>query len=1144
MTTVNKESSQRVNQEPIPGIKLIERIGVGGFGEVWSATTPGDILKAVKIIHGLVDDDRGLRELRTLDRAKSLKHPFLLSMERVEIVDNQLYIITELADKTLLERCDECRKEGLPGIPKEELLQYMSEAADALDYLFNRHAFQHLDVKPENLLLVDSHIKVADFGLMKDLQKSCVSMVGGLTPHYSAPEVFDGKPTAYSDQYSLAIVYVRLLTGAFPFAGNSVASLASQHLNSSPDLTSLTPVERFAVGKALSKTPERRFQNCREFVDRLMHRSSATFIMNDPPDTDATGDSQSKSKRSAKQQNDQVHDGCTVLIQAPEVRKLPRLDIEDTQPTFRPTIFIGIGETGGRILRSVRRLISDRVAPIEDTPALQFLYIDTDTDSLSEVKLGQRDDGLREQDILILPLRETSYYRNSSISNIESLSRRWLYNVPRTLHTHGIRALGRIAMLDHATSLMRHMREIIGESTDSKSIETTAQNTNLKFEETDPRVFVVASICGGTGSGMVIDVAYGLRQMLAECGFSDEHVVGILTCAHAAGQSASAHGLSYANAFACLDELNYFSQPGCDYPGEPSLGLAGFRENGPTFSNTYLFDFGSKLKNADFSESVDHVAEYLFANSLSTACSVFEKCRESADPRVEPLIFRSSKMRSFTTIPEDQHRQLADQLCRYVVRKWKVGIDAATIDEQTKLTDVDRLLNLGDSEVASQTSNKIVELSQQELSRLGIETNDLSERISKSVDSSLASDSETYLRDLIDSSLNAIQSGESQPRSNREAIDVVIKRIKTVVGERQQSQGDAQIETLANIVVSEAEIVGSTLSGDLTSWIKELVDTGYARVDGASQAANWLSDHLKTILTEVTRELIRTRDELHTSEQRVAELPLNAKKRIREADQRILADALVVVAERAFHVLILECVSAILETIRSSLHSAKLHLRDLWKDLTQLGDEFLIASVIEGDPNESVERDQVVCLEEVFSARQIELIEQLDRFVEELFVNTNRRLSDVLSHGGSSRRELVTSMRMMARKLILSVCDEETAAKFQHALEQNDSVELARLVSNRIENATPSLLEHGGGSRLFILGPDNVDAKKLGGMLEELCDSDINVIVDGGRNLRVCCEAQDIPLSGIKDNFVREHFECQEMASRLHTRINVDWDIV
>jgi hypothetical protein len=116
--------------EPIPGYVLKERIGVGGYGEVWSAEAPGGLSKAIKFVYGHFDEERAARELKALNRIKEVRHPFLLSLERIEIVDGQLIIVTELADMSLKDRFQQARKEGLDQIPREELLGYLRDAAD------------------------------------------------------------------------------------------------------------------------------------------------------------------------------------------------------------------------------------------------------------------------------------------------------------------------------------------------------------------------------------------------------------------------------------------------------------------------------------------------------------------------------------------------------------------------------------------------------------------------------------------------------------------------------------------------------------------------------------------------------------------------------------------------------------------------------------------------------------------------------------------------------------------------------------------------------------------------------------------------------------------------------------------------------
>lgn len=216
-------------------------------------------------------------EQRSLDIMSQVRHPHLLSVLGSWKKDGFLVISMELADQTLDDRLQKAKSEGHSGIPRDKVLRYFEQAADALDYLNrprqgpdgqNQPGIQHRDIKPQNLLLVGDTLKIGDFGLARCLENSVTSHTGCQTPAYAAPEFFDGKATNQSDQYCLAVSWCVLQGGRLPFVGTG-AQLMSGHLQSDPDLSMLPEVERYPVLRALSKQPKGRWPSCRFFVEEL-----------------------------------------------------------------------------------------------------------------------------------------------------------------------------------------------------------------------------------------------------------------------------------------------------------------------------------------------------------------------------------------------------------------------------------------------------------------------------------------------------------------------------------------------------------------------------------------------------------------------------------------------------------------------------------------------------------------------------------------------------------------------------------------------------------------------------------------------------------------------------------------------------------
>nr|AAX07512.1 putative serine/threonine protein kinase [Gemmata sp. Wa1-1] len=255
--------------------ELVRELGRGMYGEVWLARKRSSgIERAIKVLFQPAACDAARRELKSLELVKNLRHPRLLATEDFWVTNNRLYIVMELADGTLRGRLKHYQREGLPGIPADELFRYIAEAAEGLDYLHDRK-ITHRDVKPDNILFIHGHAKVADFGLARAYEQPLQSMSFVGSPMYLAPEMWGCKGGPASDQYSLAVSYVELRQGRPPLPPLPLLELMVAHQEGRFEFAGhISAAEQVVLRRAMASAPGNRYPSCRAFVTDLMSVSS------------------------------------------------------------------------------------------------------------------------------------------------------------------------------------------------------------------------------------------------------------------------------------------------------------------------------------------------------------------------------------------------------------------------------------------------------------------------------------------------------------------------------------------------------------------------------------------------------------------------------------------------------------------------------------------------------------------------------------------------------------------------------------------------------------------------------------------------------------------------------------------------------
>lgn len=834
------DSEQRPEIE-LPGYELLEKIGVGGYGEVYSAIAPGGLRKAVKFVFGNQFDKRAASELHALEKVKSVRHPFLLSLERIEIIDGRLVVVSELADGSLRDRFADCIAQGLPGIPREELLGYLKEAADALDHIGAEHDLAHLDIKPENLLLVSGHVKVADFGLVKSLSNQTqASLVGGMTPTYAAPEVFRGSPSRRSDQYSLAILYQEMLTGTVPFAGANAAELTLQHMKEDPDVSFLNDSDRFAVTRALAKDAQHRFDSSSAFVAAVADASEdSTFgsmeIASKPAATPSCPSGLSGQPARNRHSVTEVFDGpalpaepcADALMQRPEPlqsnepSEVAAPDVPDLEADFSaaPAVFIGVGGSAAHVLRSLRLQMSEHLGATGPLAAAPMLLLDTDSQTLGyATRASERSQGLEATETVSLPLRRPQDYREKSDLLLRWLGRRWLYNIPRSLRTEGIRPLGRLALVDHARQAFQRIRGVVSEAVEEHSRQESSESVGLPFDAEGVRVYVVGSSAGGAGSGMSIDVAYAVRSILGRLGIDNAKLIGVMT--HSTSRDATRGELARVNTYAWLSEFERFRSSEQGYPGDTSIGLPSHEAKVPAFDHTYLVPLGEQIDTPAFESAVDAVAEYLFADAFTPSQRLLDACR-SATPKGE------STLRSFAVTHRDgQSNDSLDPIQQAAI--------ARMIDRWLGGDEADRQSN----DQAVKSTDQVVHGAVAFLGRTQLDSSTLASNCRSLLEASLGGDASAFIDSRFDG---------NDPQ-NRVELAAGIDRFFGIAGSDSNPRelNDRAIEKIVEPIVGK-------LSDEASRWVLGRVNNTQERIEGAGRAVNWLCDYLRVVDSDLVK---------------------------------------------------------------------------------------------------------------------------------------------------------------------------------------------------------------------------------------------------------------------------------------------------
>ena len=293
------------------------------------------------------------------------------------------------------------------------------------------------------------------------------------------------------------------------------------------------------------------------------------------------------------------------------------------EKSMLPTILVGVGGTGYEVLARVRRLVEETYGKLENFPILGFLIIDTD-----------KDYKVTNPEAAGSPFKDNEKYwarvsgkeAQNMVENMGNYPwiQKWFPNeLERNLTAleagaGQIRACGRFAFFFNYAGIKGNFQTMVRQLKGHEN--TMLDRYGIKVGN-GINVFVTGSLSGGTGSGMILDLGYCIRDWLK--GEQSVTNTAIVPTPNAfAGISVGERVL--ANGYAALMELSYFSDHRTEYI-EKFNRSEEVRNKKPPFDFTYLV--GTKNGQVEF--KLDQVREMIAQNIFLDLTSDFAPHKRS-----------------------------------------------------------------------------------------------------------------------------------------------------------------------------------------------------------------------------------------------------------------------------------------------------------------------------------------------------------------------------------------------------------------------------------------------------------------------------------------------------------------------------------
>jgi hypothetical protein len=287
---------------------------------------------------------------------------------------------------------------------------------------------------------------------------------------------------------------------------------------------------------------------------------------------------------------------------------------------LRPTVLLGLGGTGHDLLLQIKKRLFERFGTVP--PCISLLSIDgADPDK----PVLQASDG---RAVELDPMTERFLIQVASSENLigdtnEHIAQWWPLNTPVSAITAGatqIRPRGRLGFFAKYTEIIRALENVISKVTNAGNLKELDDKRISLSDRLGIDVYILSSLAGGTGSGMLLDVAFNIRRLCD----ATTNITGVLVLPRVFNRDPGIR--QKPNAYAALKEIEFFMKIRqgqsftIDYGGDSSIQVTK-----PPFDLAFLVDSineqGKSISRDDLFSVVGEGIYLLIASQVGSKSS-------------------------------------------------------------------------------------------------------------------------------------------------------------------------------------------------------------------------------------------------------------------------------------------------------------------------------------------------------------------------------------------------------------------------------------------------------------------------------------------------------------------------------------------